>query len=272
MAKKSQFDRLVDDLEKSPWWISPVVGIIAFFFMYAIVPSIFMISPFLAPLGQIIRIFSPLAFIFFCFIGVLAFFNQKRKSQLFTRHKNEQSYAGLTWKEFEELVGEAFRRQGFKVTENYQYGADGGIDLSLSRNKQTTLVQCKLWRNRKVGVKIVRELLGVMTAEGAERGLVVISSEFTEEAKQFAHNSNIGLIDGRGLSKFIQKLQNGIDHPPKNSTVTSDKEPSLANIRCPRCGSEMVLRVAKSGKFAGQRFLGCKRFPHCKGIVNLSND
>lgn len=37
---------------------------------------------------------------------------------------------------------------------------------------------------------------------------------------------------------------------------------------CPACGSSMVRRVAKVGKFAGKSFWGCSAFPGCKGIVS----
>jgi restriction system protein len=35
---------------------------------------------------------------------------------------------------------------------------------------------------------------------------------------------------------------------------------------CPKCGSPMVERTAKSGSNAGKSFWGCSRFPACRGI------
>lgn len=37
---------------------------------------------------------------------------------------------------------------------------------------------------------------------------------------------------------------------------------------CPKCGSEMVLRTAKSGPNAGNQFWGCSNYPQCRGIIN----
>ncbi|HOO52586.1 MAG TPA: topoisomerase DNA-binding C4 zinc finger domain-containing protein [Alphaproteobacteria bacterium] len=34
---------------------------------------------------------------------------------------------------------------------------------------------------------------------------------------------------------------------------------------CPQCGSTMILRSAKQGVTAGQKFWGCSRFPKCQG-------
>lgn len=37
---------------------------------------------------------------------------------------------------------------------------------------------------------------------------------------------------------------------------------------CPRCGGNLILRVAKSGKYAGNRFYGCSNYPKCRYIQN----
>jgi hypothetical protein len=41
---------------------------------------------------------------------------------------------------------------------------------------------------------------------------------------------------------------------------------------CPKCGSQMVLRKAASGKYAGRRFWGCSRYPECKTLLPLKED
>jgi len=55
----------------------------------------------------------------------------------------------------------------------------------------------------------------------------------------------------------------------KGSTKTYEKETStikppivLNNKTCPRCGSHMVLRNGKLGKF-----YGCSRFPYCRSTI-----
>ncbi|MBA7476312.1 hypothetical protein ES707_11696 [subsurface metagenome] len=42
------------------------------------------------------------------------------------------------------------------------------------------------------------------------------------------------------------------------------------DIRCPRCGSETVIRTAKKGPKAGHRFHVCFNYPECKGKVPVS--
>lgn len=38
-------------------------------------------------------------------------------------------------------------------------------------------------------------------------------------------------------------------------------------IKCPECGSVMILRTAKKGQNAGGKFYGCSRYPKCKATV-----
>jgi ssDNA-binding Zn-finger/Zn-ribbon topoisomerase 1 len=40
---------------------------------------------------------------------------------------------------------------------------------------------------------------------------------------------------------------------------------STEDVDCPRCGAEMVRRTARRGPHTGQPFLGCVRFPDCRG-------
>lgn len=42
-----------------------------------------------------------------------------------------------------------------------------------------------------------------------------------------------------------------------------------SGIRCPDCGGPTVKRLAKRGRYRGKSFWGCKRYPHCGGIVNV---
>lgn len=45
--------------------------------------------------------------------------------------------------------------------------------------------------------------------------------------------------------------------------------PVNAAPACPKCGSEMVLRTAKSGANAGEQFWGCPDYPKCRGVLKF---
>lgn len=176
----------------------------------------------------------------------------------------------MRWQEFELLVGEVFRRKGFAIQETGGGGADGGIDLRLTKGSEKFLVQCKQWRAYKVSVNVVRELFGVMAAEGAVGGFVVTSGVFTEDAKSFAKGRNIELVDGKKLKYLID----GLPSSSSNEIASNKKEPVLytpvlsatQELFCPRCNGSMVKRIAKKGANQGQEFWGCAAFPKCRGI------
>lgn len=174
---------------------------------------------------------------------------------------------GMDWRQFETLVGEAFRRHGYAVVETGGGGPDGGVDLVLSRDGERSLVQCKHWRALKVGVGPVRELYGVMAARGAAGGFVVTSGAFTPAAVAFASGRNVTLVDGPALLALVRSAR-GVEapvapRPPADGDAAAVAPP--ADPVCPVCRAPMVLRTAGRGVNAGQPFWGCSRFPACRG-------
>ena len=149
---------------------------------------------------------------------------------------------GLSWREFEMLVGEAFRVRGYSVVETGG-SADGGVDVVLRKDSEKYFVQCKQWRAQTVGVPVVRELYGAMAAHGATGGFVVTSGRFTKPAIEFAQGRNLTLIDGPQLHAMIQQVSQtalggeGFSHPsvPAESPA------------CPTCSNPMPMRTARRG-------------------------
>jgi restriction system protein len=175
------------------------------------------------------------------------------------------AHNAMSWQEFEMLVGEAFRVQGFQVTEQGGATADGGVDVVLRKGTETWLVQCKQWKAFKVDVKVVRELYGVMAARGAAGGYVITSGRYTADARSFAEG-RVKLIDGDELFALIQ--QGKTSRHERSTQVKSTAAPTSAaetTPRCPTCAAAMVRRTAKKGSNAGSQFWGCSTYPACRG-------
>src|SRR5580700_2204172 len=164
-----------------------------------------------------------------------------------------RSIHAISWRDFERLIGASFEKNGFAVRHTGGSGADGGVDLVLTKGRETTLVQCKQWRAQKVGVTTVRELYGVMAAQGAAHGIVVSAGEFTLDAREFATGRNIELMTGRVLAALL-----------RDCTDVHDASTPVATPVCPKCGARMLERVARRGSNAGQPFWGCETFPRCR--------
>lgn len=189
--------------------------------------------------------------------GLLGVGNHLWRRFLLSRAAGVQALRQMNWSDFELLVGEAFRRQGYFVTEHGGGQADGGIDLELVRGSERVIVQCKHWLNRQVSVQRVRELLGVVTAEGADRGILVATGGFTRDALEFAAGKPLQLVDGEALVMLTRPTT---DPVPAESPQVQTMPPS-----CPTCEKPMVLRTARRGRSAGSRFWGCPAYPDCRG-------
>lgn len=240
-----------DLLFQAPWWVSVITAAITYVVMGHLLPSVETDNHLINMVFKALAIPAPYFALFILFIAPFSFFNARRKAKQLDAQRSIETIRQLHWRNFEELVAEAYRRQGYRVTEG-GFGADGGIDLELRKGEELILVQCKQWKAQKVGVSVVREMFGVLTASNADKVVVICSGRFTQQAIDFASDKPVTLIDGNELLSLIHEVQT----EPKVETVKQ-------NV-CPRCGSELVERQAKRGANAGNTFLGCSAFPKCR--------
>jgi restriction system protein len=263
-----------------PWWLGVVIATFAFIVLHAMSGPVRVTS--VQP-GQVGSVINQSLIALFAGIGqyvvpavalvgaAISFSRRKRRASLLNnvaQAKSARALNAMSWAEFEMLVDEAYRQQGYSVTETGGVGADGGVDLSLTKNGEMFLVQCKQWKAFRVGVKVVRELYGVMALRGATGGFVVTSGRFTESAKAFAADCNVQLIDGPELMGMIESATRGMES--LGGRVNSELEAHLAPIStapfCPKCGASMVRRTVRKGVYTGGEFFGCSQFPGCRGI------
>lgn len=299
--KTSTAEDLMDLIALLPWWAGVALALVSYMVLHAIairpLPSVqnpqqigslatTAIWQGLATGGQYLL---PLI----CLAGAaISAVRKRRRSQLFestSASASADALQNMSWQEFEILVGEGFRRRGYRVQENGGGGPDGGVDLVLTKDGEKTLVQCKQWKAFKVGVSTVRELYGVMAATGAAAGIVATSGKFTQEAEAFAAGRNIRLMNGAALMKLLREAREQTGASPRPGTrQTVDFADTVAvemptelmplepravlsrEPECPQCGKAMVRRVAKRGATAGKAFWGCSGFGMgCRGTREI---
>ena len=130
-----------------------------------------------------------------------ALFKANYRRRLVDGRASIERIRALSWQEFEHLVAEAYRRKGYRVAERGGAGADGGIDIELRASGKTLVVQCKRWKNRTIGVELVRELLGAMTGEQAHGAIFVTTGSYTPDAIDFRGTSRSSWSMGASWSR-----------------------------------------------------------------------
>ena len=251
-----------------PWWLGLALAVISYVGLPSVAqkPVLAALQPgqtgsfVLSGITQALAVAGQYLLPLFFGLGALisAVRHGKAARLLAAAASRADAMGSMSWQDFEILVGEYFRRQGFGVTDKGGGGADDGVDVVLQNGPDSYLVQCKHWRALRVGVQPVRELYGVMAAHGVTGGFVVTSGEFTEEAVRFADGIALTLINGRTLLR-------GIRAQADSGTVTAPAD--LLVPDCPLCSAAMVLRQARSGSAPGKQFWGCSRYAqdHCRG-------
>ena len=271
MAKRKQGG--LEQIAGMPWPVGIVLGIIGYAMVRYGIGWFFTSSnnPVLHAMGEPIEgaAWAPIAWVVLgiCWLGaLLSFIGSAKRKRLLETQTGLDSLRAMRWREFEMLVGEAFRRQGYAIEETGLGGADGGIDLILRKDGKTTLVQCKQWRTQRVDVKVVREMFGLLTHHGAAAVKIVAVGDYTADAQRFAEGKPIELIHGEALLKTVREVQTPTalkqTIPPNIPLVAAKAEPPhSAKPVCLKCGTEMVLR---SNRQTQDNFWGCMNYPTCR--------
>jgi restriction system protein len=226
-----------------PWWLNGLLAVLSF-----------------AILARVLQSLAAVVFLFFAAMASLSALRAALNARMLERQTGVDSLRDLSWKQFENLLGEAYRRKGYAVKETLGGGADGGIDLILRRNGETVLVQCKRWKGKPVPVQIVRELYGILIHQGASEAKLVATTYFTSDAIEFSRDKPIELVNAKTLLHLLRDVQKSNNIAQSNAEGAAFETPE-----CERCQSPMVLRTARKGNNAGRNFWGCSRFPICRG-------
>lgn len=148
-------------------------------------------------------------------VSIQRLWRHRARRDMFRRLQGQsapEELHALSWLEFEDLVSDVFRRQGYSVLDT-RNDPQGGLALVLSRRGHRTLVLCKHWRLRSIDSDVVRRLGAEMAALGVDNGMIVSSGDFTAEAARLVQGRNIWLLSGHALLHLIHEQQRALAHP-----------------------------------------------------------
>jgi len=119
--------------------------------------------------------------------------------------------ATMDWEDFEHLIREIFQQEfssgggEVKVT---QASRDGGVDAIAFDPDPIRggkiVIQAKRY-SYTVGVSAVRDLYGTVMNEGANKGILVTTSDYGPDAYEFANGKPLTLLSGSNLLHLLSK-------------------------------------------------------------------
>ena len=105
-------------------------------------------------------------------------------------------------REFEQLVADVLRANGFSSVRLTKASADRGVDVTAIKDGKRYAIQCKRYAS-KVGNAAVQQVYAGKAIYGCDVAVVVTNSSFTDQAKQDACALGVELWDGRMLQFLV---------------------------------------------------------------------
>jgi restriction system protein len=98
-------------------------------------------------------------------------------------------------RQFEELVCEHFRKQGYSA-ETTSYSNDYGIDVFATKGKEKFAIQAKMYGNstRKINRQMIMELHGAKDFFDCTKAIIATDGTFLSDALNVAEKLKIGIL------------------------------------------------------------------------------
>jgi restriction system protein len=106
--------------------------------------------------------------------------------------------------EFEHYCAEVLREMKWNARVT-QASGDQGVDIIADKRGRRIVVQCKKY-SKPVGNRAVQEIVAAIAHEGAERGVVVATADYTPAALRLAASNDVLLLRHTELHKIDRLL------------------------------------------------------------------
>ena len=108
--------------------------------------------------------------------------------------------------QFETFCKDLYEEHGY-VAKQTSKSKDGGYDLWIEKDGKTYIVECKCYQtNHIIGRPQLQKLAGANQTLKADGMIFITTSSYSNEAINFANQTNIEIIDGEKLLNLIYKI------------------------------------------------------------------
>lgn len=182
MAREALFHILL----RQPWWLSALIAALLF------------------GIGQLV--YPPVAFFValpFLLLAAYVAYRQLRGTGPVDAGARLAALREMSWENFSLVVTEAYRRQGYAVTE----ARDSAYDFELTKNGRRTLLACRRWKASSVGPAPLRALAQAVDRLEAYNGICIAAGEFSANARAYAATAPITLVSGSDLVRLVAAVR-----------------------------------------------------------------
>ena len=137
MARKNE--SLLNLLARLPWWVSLALGVVVYVFFRFVIPLFSFSNPIINGLGKFCPQVAPVLLVLLVFVSIVSALLSWRSRHMLDAQRGLDTVKNLSWRDFETLVGEVFRRKGYSVLENPGDGPNGGVDLRLRKDGKKSM-------------------------------------------------------------------------------------------------------------------------------------
>ncbi len=212
--RTSSYTDLLIILGRMPWWINLAIALVSWILLHEYSASSIstfsehraggvLTAPMFRHLAMYAQYLLPLGFLCAAAVAVLNRLALRRQSRLFLMQDPAALLSAMGWPAFVQLLEQTYKHKGYRMLGSSLADGDGSCDLLLQRSGERYLVYCRHWRASRLGVAPLREFFTRIVAEGAAGGFVIITGEFCAEARAFAAERQLELVDGARLQRWI---------------------------------------------------------------------
>jgi restriction system protein len=180
MAENSLFAILL----RSQWWWSVLVavgvfGVVRLFMAWGY--GLFATSPFIV-------------------IAVIRAWRQIRVPSGARLERALEGVRAMPWEDFARALETGFGREGYTVKR-----VAGAADFELEKAGAVSLVCARRWKASRTGIEPIKELVAAGEKRGANECRYVAAGELTQQAREFAKEKGVQLVEGAGLAERVKR-------------------------------------------------------------------
>ncbi|MDW8405853.1 restriction endonuclease [Chloroflexus sp.] len=138
-------------------------------------------------------------------LTIVFFINRYLRKQRLQALRRQQLLA-LSPSEFEQRVALLLEDLGWKQVVVRGGSGDRGVDITAERDGLRFIIQCKRY-SKPVGPNYVRDLVGALQIQQADRAILVTTSSFTRQSQLEARGQAVELWDNRILLQRIDEAE-----------------------------------------------------------------